>query len=76
MRIIFKKSYKEYYYYVQALPFVPYDEYERGVKEVKILLKNTFKSVRIPGNTITFEDPADEAFFLVWGSDGIEIEIC
>ena len=43
-------------------------------KDIKKVLKENFKSVLFANShTFTFGDVADETFFLVWSSDGIEI---
>ena len=45
-------------------------------KSIRKILKENFKSVLFINNkkaVFNFSDPDDEAFFLVWSSDGIEI---
>lgn len=46
-------------------------------RKTLVKLREQFESVNFTGHAsylyFTFKDPADEAFFLVWSSDGIEI---
>lgn len=58
-------------------PNYPGQSYYHEVDEFSIKMKNLFQSISIlrdgPRMFIDFEDPADEAHFILWASDGIEI---
>ena len=42
-------------------------------EEVLRILKENFKSIEIEKDIFKFNDTADEAYFLLWSNEGIEI---
>jgi hypothetical protein len=61
-------------YYGHAWDNDENDIHENWRERMNIVLREQFKSIRWRNDMwFNFTDPADEAFFLVWSSDGIEI---